>query len=105
MNTERKPAFIIRQLSSSDLGWFAELQDRGLPAKQRAINFNVSIITSLLPPEVIQRGEAIVHARCLRPEARQEETTVEASRTMNPATCGRADSTSSRLTPQFPMWG
>ena len=36
---------------------------------------------------------------CSSPDARQEEARTEASRTMNPATWGRTDSTSSRFTP------
>jgi hypothetical protein len=64
---------LAESLSSSDLGWFAELQDRGLPAKQRAINFNAAIIAATLPQEVLACGEVMVHARCLRPEAAQSE--------------------------------
>jgi len=73
VNTEPRQALIVRQLSMSDLGWFAELQERGLPAKQRAINFNASIVAATLPQEVIAHGEVTVRARCLRAEAPQSQ--------------------------------
>jgi hypothetical protein len=74
MNAQAIEALIVRQLTSSDLGWFAALRDSGgVPSKQRAINFNAAIIAAILPAQVIELGEVIVRARCLRPEALQEE--------------------------------
>lgn len=68
MNADEREVLILRQLSSSDLGWFAELRDRGLVAsKQRAINFNVSVVTEILPPEIVGRGEVMINAKCVHP--------------------------------------
>lgn len=77
MNGDGKEVIILRQLSSSDLGWFAELRDRGLVAsKQRAINFNANIITQILPPEIVDRGEVIISANCVHPGALGEESRI-----------------------------
>jgi hypothetical protein len=73
MITPERNTLIVRQLSASDLGWFAALQEKGIPAKQRAINFNAAIVTAILPAEAVERGEVALRARCLRPEAPHEQ--------------------------------
>lgn len=74
MSTDEQESIIVRQLTSSDLGWFAELRDRGLVAsKQRAINFNAPIIANLLPPQILASGEVHLKATCLHPAAPNEE--------------------------------
>lgn len=77
VNGQGKEVMLLRQLSSSDLGWFAELRDRGLVAsKQRAINFNASIIAEILPTDVVGRGEVIISAKCVHPSAPAEENRI-----------------------------
>lgn len=77
MNGDGREVLILRQLSSSDLGWFAELRDRGLVAsKQRAINFNANIIIEILPPEIVGRGEVMINAKCVHPGAPGEENRI-----------------------------
>lgn len=73
MKTPETNALVVRQLSSSDLGWFAALQEKGIVAKQRAINFNAAIIAATLPADAIRRGEVMLHAKCVRPEAPHEQ--------------------------------
>ncbi len=63
-------AIIIRELTSSDLGWFAEPQDSGrVASKQRAINFNAAVVAAILPRALQDAQEVKVRARCLRAEA------------------------------------
>ncbi|MGA3267416.1 MAG: hypothetical protein ABSE16_11400 [Verrucomicrobiota bacterium] len=77
MNTDGREILILRQLSSSDLGWFAELRNKGLVvSKQRAINFNADIITEILPPDIVGRGEVMINAKCIHPGAPGEESRI-----------------------------
>ena len=71
MDTNSNGSIIIRKLTSTDLGWFAELQDK-IAGKQRAINFNAAIIAAVFPPKVVAARSATILARCVRPEAWQE---------------------------------
>lgn len=65
---------VVRQLASSDLGWFAEPRDSGtVSSKQRAINFNAAAIGHILPPSLRAAGEITVQATCLRSDASQTE--------------------------------
>ena len=60
MSTVDRNAIIIRELTSSDLGWFAEAQDSGrVASKQRAINFNAAIIAAVLPARLRAKSDNI----------------------------------------------
>lgn len=68
MRRRNETAIILRRLSSSDLGWFAEPRDSGAVAsKQRAININAGIIQELLLPEEIDSGGVLLYAQCIHP--------------------------------------
>lgn len=68
-------AIIIRELTASDLGWFAALRDRGMVAsKQRAINFNATVVSAVLPSKALKNGIVTVKATCVRQGAEATET-------------------------------
>jgi hypothetical protein len=65
---------VVRQLTSSDLGWFAEPRDQQLvSSKQRAINFNAAVVTSLLSQTLLKTGEVYLECKCVRAEALHQE--------------------------------
>ena len=68
---------VIRKLTDSDFGLFAEPRDRGkVKSKQRAININADIISRLLPSNLIDEGEVYLAAKCLRSECQDERTRI-----------------------------
>lgn len=56
--------FVLRQLTGSELGWFASARQRGLErGRQRGINFNAAEMERMFPPDVLVRGEITLSAR------------------------------------------
>jgi hypothetical protein len=77
MKSPNKEFILLRKLTSSDLGWFAEPRDQGLvKSKQRAINFNASIVAKFLSPTLIKSGKVFFNAKCLLPECENEEVRI-----------------------------
>jgi hypothetical protein len=62
--TTRRQFFVLRELRSSELGWFAAVRRAGREggAKQRAINFNATVMETLFP-EGIEQDELEVLTR------------------------------------------
>src|SRR5205814_1448516 len=50
--------FVLRKLTGSELGWFAEPRRLGkAKGRQRGINFNASIMKRIFSPEILRRRE------------------------------------------------
>ncbi len=64
---------LLRQLTASDLGWFAAARESGrVKGNQRGINFNSSVMQHVFPPLVLQAGEISVCTRRLSEAGTQE---------------------------------
>lgn len=56
--------FVLRSLTGSELGWFAEPRAIGkAKGRQRGINFNATEMSRIFPPEVLQLGDIPVVSR------------------------------------------
>src|SRR5437773_7250630 len=50
--------FVLRKLTGSELGWFAEPRRLGkAKGRQRGINFNASVMKRIFTPEILQKRE------------------------------------------------
>jgi hypothetical protein len=57
---------ILRRLTGSELGWFAEARAKGkAKGRQRGINFNAAEMSQIFPLEILQRGNIPVVSRRL----------------------------------------
>jgi hypothetical protein len=55
---------VLRKLTGSELGWFAEPRKRGkAKGRQRGINFNAAEIARIFPPEVLEKGDIPIVSR------------------------------------------
>jgi len=74
MPNRSRSYILIRQLTASDLGWFAEPRRSGqVASKQRAININTVVVSQILSPTEIASAQVTVRAKCVYPHCDEDQ--------------------------------